>query len=184
MSDHPRRARRGFTLIEVAFVVVLGLIILTGTITAYNANKAQAAGAAARKRVQVAQTVIEEFAATNGVAPTSGSSQFSTMWAAKHPDEAVVSPWGGTPGNPTQGATEDPPWLDGAPDAATAPDKSGSVAVDGTRQSNLHYTSVANGGWVKLTTAYTGDVRVVKGYALSIYDNLGNPWFEVAGSAR
>ncbi len=184
MTVHPGGARRGFTLIEVAFVVVVGLIILAGVITAYHANKAQAGGAAARQRLQLAQTVIEEFQAQTGSPPVSGSGQFSTMWSTRYPDQATISPWGGTTANPTTGVSEDPPWMDGTTDPATAPDKTATLTLDGTRSSNLHYTSIDQGRYVKVLAYYTGNSRSLKSYVLSIYDNTGTPWFDVAGGTR
>lgn len=182
-SSGPAARRRGFTLIEVALVTVLGLVIVAGTVIAYNANKEQAAGADARKRIQMGQTVIEEFAAANHSYPTSGSSQFTTMWANSHPEEAAHSPWGGSPGT-AQGAVEDAPFADGAGDAATAPDKTAAVATDGARHGCLHYTSIANSGYVKVNTRYMGETKTLRAYVLSIYDSSGAPWFDAAGATK
>ena len=176
-------SRRGFTLIEVALVVVLGLVIMAGVVIAYNGNKAQAAGADARKRIQMGQTVLEEFAAANHRYPTSGSGQFATMWATGHPQEAQVSPWGGPAGN-VQAASEDVPYNDGTADPAAAPDKSASRAVDPSRHGNLHYTSIDNNAYVKVSTRYSGESKTLRGYVLSIYDGDGNPWFDAGGATR
>ena len=184
MSRLLGRARRGFTLIEVTFVVVVGLIILSGVITAYHANKSQAGGATARQRVHLAQAVIEEFQAQTGSPPASGSGQFPTMWVARYPDHATRSPWGGTTADLTTGVSEDAPYTDGTTDPATAPDKTATRTLDGTRSSNLHYTSISQGRYVKVLELYTGDSQPLKSYVLSIYDTTGNPWFEVAGGAR
>ncbi len=183
LNSGPAGDRRGFTLVEVALVTVLGLVIIAGTVIAYNANKAQAAGADARKRIQIGQTVIEEFAAANHDYPVSGANQFVTMWATSHADEAARSPWGGSAGI-AQGAVEDSPFTDGAGDAASAPDKTSAVAADGARHGCLHYTSVANSGYVKVDTRNTGETKTLRAYVLSIYDSSGTPWFDAAGATK
>lgn len=175
--------RRGFTLLEVALVVVLALVVTAGVVVAYNGNKDQAAGALARKRIQMGQTVVEEFAAANHAYPVSGAGQFAATWARTHPDEAAVSPWGGAPGS-AQGAVEDAPFADGTADPATAPDKTASAAVDPTRHGNLHYVSVDGNRYVKVSTRYTGEAKTLHGYVVSIYDSAGNPWFDVGGGTK
>ncbi len=185
MKTSGPRARPGFTLIEVAFVVVVGLTIMTGVFVAYQANKEEAAGAIARKRVQAAQTTIEAIAAGNGGSfPESGTGQFSTTWARSHPEECGVSPWGGLPGDPTLGACEDAPFTDGAVDPASAPDKTGAHGLDGARQSNMAYVSIEGNRHVQVITRHTGDAKVYKGYIISIYDSRGNPWFDAVGAAK
>ena len=179
----PAARRRGFTLVEVALVTVLGLVVIAGTVIAYNGNKAQAAGAEARKRIQAGQTVLEEFAAANNAYPTSGSGPFASMWLKGHPEEAARSPWGGAPGDPA-GAVEDAPYTDGGGDAATAPDKTASRGVDSTRHGCLHYTGVANSAFVKVTTTYMGEPKLLRAYVLSIYDGGGAPWFDAAGASK
>jgi prepilin-type N-terminal cleavage/methylation domain-containing protein len=176
-------SRPGFTLIEVALVTVLGLVIMAGTVTAYYSNKAQAAGAEARRRIQAGQTVIEEFAAANHAYPVSGGGQFTAMWAKGHPEEAARSPWGGAPGLP-EGAVEDAPYTDGTADPAAAPDKTASRPVDGSRHGCLHYTSIDGSAHVKVTTRYAGETRTFRAYVLAIYDSTGNPWFDAAGASK
>lgn len=179
----PAGFRRGFTLLEVALVTVLGLVIIAGTVIAYNGNKAQAAGAEARRRIQAGQTVIEEFAAANHGYPTSGAGQFTAMWAKGHAEEATRSPWGGAPGDPN-GAVEDAPYTDGGDAPATAPDKTASRGTDATRHGCLHYTTVADARFVKVTTTYTGEAKALRAYVLSIYDSGGAPWFDAAGASK
>lgn len=175
--------RRGFTLLEVALVAVMGLVIIAGVYYGYEINKAQAGNTAARRRLVMAQSTIEAYAAGHqGAFPRSGQNHFAQAWAAAHPEERDLSPWGGPTGTAGLGACEDAPFIDGAGDTASAPDKTAAIPQDGARQSNLHYVSVDGNRFVRVATAYEGELKTYKGYVLSIYDNQGRPWFDALGA--
>lgn len=175
--------RRGFTLLEVALAAVMGLVIVAGAYYGYQVNKARAGDANAKRRLAVAQSTIEAYAAGNGGRfPTSGEGHFSRGWAAAHPEERGVSPWGGPTGDPELGACEDPPFTDGSAERGAAPDKTAALGVDGARQSNLHYVNVVGNGHVRVATTTSGDAKTLRGYVLSIYDGQGRPWFDALGA--
>ncbi|MDB5096148.1 MAG: hypothetical protein JWM80_569, partial [Cyanobacteria bacterium RYN_339] len=91
-----RKTRKGFTLVEVALAVAVGLIIIGGAVLGYNAVKDNASNSNARDRVLTAVSMVEEYASANGGKyPTAGANTFTTMWKTKRPDDYNSSPWGG-----------------------------------------------------------------------------------------
>jgi prepilin-type N-terminal cleavage/methylation domain-containing protein len=174
--------RRGFTLLEVALAVVVGLSIMYGVFLSYEAKKESAGNSIARERLTNAMGTMEAYVASKGSLPVSGSGEFSRSWAALHPDEKALSPWGGATGDPTLGVSEDPPLAQGNLDASQAPDVTGTSTVDPTRQSNLYYRSLANTAqFVKVGSRANPTPQAFHGYVLGIYDAKGNPWQWVAG---
>lgn len=101
-------SRKGFTLVEVALAVAVGLIIIGGAVLGYNAVKDNASNSTARSRVLSAVTMVEEYTAVNaGMYPdwplngVTSTTTFGTMWRAKRPDDFASSPWGGAAGGAT-----------------------------------------------------------------------------------
>ena len=180
-----QRARAGFTLVEVALAVAVGLIILAGAVTGYNAVKDNASSAFARRKVNIGAGVVMEYAAANfGRFPTSVSGatggEFSSIWAKKLPDEYNVSPWGGQPSGATDGCIELDPISDGTPDPTTAPDKTALLTTDGAQAANVIYVSFPNASYAKVQQLSNPDATLIRGFCLSIYDRVGQPWFHLA----
>lgn len=184
----PRRARAGFTLVEVALAVAVGLIIIGGAVMGYGALKDQAAAATARKKVVMAGALIQEYAAANsGRYPTSieddadgdSDGSFTQMWVKRAPDEYNKNPWGGPTGD-ADGVTELAPFDSGTKDPTTAPDVTEDLEVDTTRVGNLIYASIDGGNNVKVRQGYNPNTTNAKAFVLSIYDRTGAPWFHLS----
>lgn len=179
-----RRSRAGFTLVEVALAVAVGLVILAGAVTGYNAVKDNAASAFARRKVNTGAAVVIEYSAANfgrfpaSVAGSTGG-EFSTMWQRKFPQEYNISPWGGTTSE-ADGAVEYAPISDGTADPATAPDKTSMLTTDQSMAANVIYVSFPNASYAKVTQLSNPDAQLIRGFCLSIYDRVGQPWFHVA----
>jgi prepilin-type N-terminal cleavage/methylation domain-containing protein len=174
--------RHGFTLIEVAFAVVVGLTIIFGAYLSYQSKKESAGNSIARERLTNAMGTLEAYVAAKATLPVSGSGEFSASWAAGHPDEKALSPWGGSTGDPTLGCSEDPPLTQGTMDPAQAPDITSTSGTDPTRQSNLYYRSLTNTAtYVKVAAISNPTPATFHGYVMGIYDGKGNPWLWVAG---
>lgn len=182
--------RKGFTLVEVALAVAVGLIIIGGAVLGYNAAKDNASNSTARNRVLSAATIIEEYAAANqGSYPASASAtsarKFGAMWKAKRPDDFNKSPWGGDVGTGTSaldGVIEYAPVTSSVTDStAAATTTAGASATDTTLAAVMQYASCTSGKWAK-TTAYSTQSDVTwKNYAVGIYDKVGNSWWAVQG---
>lgn len=178
-------ARAGFTLVEVALTVAVGLIILGGAITSYNAVKDTAASANARRKVDMAGALVVEYAAANyGRFPTSVAGptggEFSAMWVRKRPDDFNVSPWGGLTADGADGVVELAPFIDGTADPATAPDKTATLTLDGTQTANLIYAHVTGATHIRINQLSNPTATLARGYVVSIYDRLGQPWFHMS----
>lgn len=183
-----RKGRKGFTLVEVALAVAVGLIIIGGAVLGYNAVKDNASNSNARNRVLSGLTMIEEYAAANGgqfpasnAAATGGS--FTTMWAAKRADDKATSPWGGTTGA-----------IDGVDEAAaqngTAAEASSAaiiaaeagITAGATAAANMNYVALSGTNkFAALTADSTSSNVTFKNYAMGIADKNGNPWWDVKG---
>ncbi len=177
------RRRSGFTLVEVALAVAVGLIILGGAITGYNAVKDNASSSMARRKVNIGTSAVVEYGAANfGRYPTSvagaAGGEFSAMWVRKNPEEYNVSPWGGQTSDTTDGVLEIAPITTGT-DAASAPDETTLLATDGTQAANMIYANLTNTGYVRLKQLSNPDAYLVKGFVLSIHDRHGQPWFHL-----
>lgn len=179
----PRRPRpAGFTLVEVALAIAVGLIIIAGSVIMYNATKDMAASSNARERVNKANTLIAEYAAANaGNYPVSNATggQFTTMWKLKNPEEYNASPWGGYTADTASGVSEMAPITNGTLDPATAPNHATDLPVDGTKAANLIYVSIQGNRFAKLQQFSNPTAITAKGYAVSIYDRTGTPWFHM-----
>lgn len=188
------KGRKGFTLVEVALAVAVGLIIIGGAVLGYNAVKDNASNSNARNRVLSGVTMVEEYAAANGgqfpdsadAAGAGGS--FTTMWGKKRPDDKATSPWGGTTGAP-DGVDE----ADEAPAEELTADAAASgaaVIADGIATgvdavANMNYLSLTKGAaneeWAALTAGSTASKVTFKNYAVGIADKNGNTWWDVKG---
>ena len=182
--------RRGFTLVEVALAVAVGLIIIGGAVMGYGAVKDQASAADGRKRVVTAAAVVNEYAAANfGRYPVSvaddgsgvSTGSFTRMWAKAIPEQYNMSPWGGPAGD-EDGVTELAPFANGEIEASAAPDVTNTLTQNGARAGNMIYASITGNRHVGIRQGYNPGVTVAKGYVISIYDRTGSPWFHMSGS--
>lgn len=182
------KTRKGFTLVEVALAVAVGLIIIGGAVLGYNAVKDNASNSNARNRVLSALTMIEEYSAANaGQYPASlaaGTGPFSTMWQAKRPDDKALSPWGGTTGGLT-GVSESAPVDFGSTSTAvatTAAIDTAFVAAPGLAAQMLYVTpSVAANKFGGVTATSTSSLVAAKNYVVGIADKAGAPWWDAKG---
>lgn len=180
-----RPRRRGFTLVEVALAVAVGLIIIGGAVVAYNALRESACNLTARDRLLSSQTFIEEFAAANGgLYPTSGTAQFVQMWQTKRPNDCNVNPWGGT--TIAQGALERVPLTGGATSAtavalSTVTNGFTEGVADPTMPGIMLYISTTGATWAKATQYGTGTVATAKNYAVFTFNKEGQPYWDVKG---
>ena len=78
------------------------------------------------------------------------------------------------------GVVEFAPFANGTADPATAPDNSLTVAVDQSQAANIIYVSLIGNTNVKLKQLSNPDAYLVKGFCISIYDRVGQPWFHLA----
>lgn len=176
------KPRSGFTLVEVALAVAVGLLIIGGSVIMYNAVKDNAASANAREKVNKAATIVTEYAAANsGFYPVSavGGGQFTAIYKRRLPDEYAQSPWGGTTGDPGNGVSEMAPFTDGTADPTTAPNHAADLVQDSSKAANIIYVSVNNNRYVNLNQLSNPTATLAHGYAISIYDRTGQPWFHL-----
>jgi type II secretory pathway pseudopilin PulG len=176
---------QGFTLVEVALAVAVGLIVIGGAVLGYNAVKDNAANANARERLLDAVTIVEEYASVNaGQYPIGGRDDFTRMWKRKHPDDYNSSPWGGSTGA-SGGVNEGHPTVIGGADATTATTLGALAGVGspGTgvpgQAADLSYVDAS--GWVSVTAASVASNVTVKNYLIGIFDKNGMPWWDVKG---
>jgi len=196
------KSRKGFTLVEVALAVAVGLIIIGGAVLGYNAVKDNAANSNARDRVLTAVSMVEEYSSANGgrypsnpatatsVATTAQLGTFTTMWKNKRPDDYASSPWGGAAGGP-YGSDECTTTTGFAGNAAS----SSATAVSSTSLTGLYaasstpaqaadmmYMNIASAApWASITAYSTSSAVVVKNYAVGIFDKNGVAWWDVKG---
>ncbi len=182
------KTRKGFTLVEVALAVAVGLIIIGGAVLGYNAVKDNASNSNARNRVLSAVTMIEEYSAANaGQYPASAAAggPFSTMWQAKRPDDKALSPWGGTTGNAVTGVLESAP-VDFGNATAVATETAAvqtAYTAGATLAANMLFVtpSVAANKFAGVTSQSTSSVVGVKNYVVGIADKAGTPWWDAKG---
>lgn len=93
----------GFTLMEVALAIVVGLGLLAGVVISYNYAKDSAAKSKARERVQGLQVIVENWISRNGVHPTTPDDLLALQktWKKRRKDWDV-NPWGGGVGTDAQ----------------------------------------------------------------------------------
>ena len=184
-----RKARKGFTLVEVALAVAVGLIIIGGAVLGYNAVKDNAANSNARDRVLTAVSMVEEYASSNGGHyPSAGSNTFVTMWKRKRPDDYNSSPWGGLAagGNGVDEATAAFTGIATAPANATVTASVGGIGTantaDTTKAADMIYMQITPATpWASIMAYSTSSAVAVKNYAVGIFDKNGQPWWDVKG---
>lgn len=184
------RSRKGFTLVEVALAVAVGLIVIGGAIVGFNAVRENAQNSAARGKVDAAVAIVENLAASNNqIYPASNDttpSAVSTTWAKQRPD-FNANPWGGPTGDTTDGVTELAPGDFGSATSLTGPAAAATVLVAAdapptpANAGNVIYKTATTQQWGTVTDASIGQLKVVKGYVVSIYDKTGTPWYANGG---
>lgn len=88
-----RQAARGFTLLEVGLAMTISLLVLAGVAAFYKQVQDDAGDACMRSRIASLGSVVEGLYAANGVYPDGPT--LWPIWAAKRPDDASKSAWGG-----------------------------------------------------------------------------------------
>jgi len=199
-------ARKGFTLVEVALAVAVGLIIIGGAVLGYNAVKDNASNSNARDRVLTAVSMVEEYASANGgrypaaatgVQTSAYAGTFTTMWKNKRPDDYTSSPWGGQAGNTSYGVDELTQAAPGAgltggstisPTAVTPAAVTSSVAglmsasaVPGQAADMMYMGINTSAPWAGINAYSTSSFTAVKNYAVGIFDKNGVAWWDVKG---
>lgn len=180
-----RKGRKGFTLVEVALAVAVGLIIIGGVIVGYNAVKDNAAGSAARDKVSAAVGQVENYASANNQtypASKAAGGTFTTLWDKARTDYAS-NPWGGATKNTTGVKEYDAAaWPSAAASGATAMD-SVAKASDGIGDILYYTTNTPATPWGSVTDASNSTSTTVKNYVVSLFDKDGNPWWYVRGGS-
>ena len=181
------RVRRvGFTLVEVALAVAVGLIIVGGAVLTYQTLRHHASDLLAHDRLTVLQTCAEEYAAANaGVYPTASRGDLARMWSRQRPDDKNQNPWGGTTLN-ASGVIERGPATGGTSSSAAASFDTTAGFPIGTsvpaQRGMMMYVSATNAGpWIGATISETGTWTPVKGYAVATFDAEGMPYWDVKG---
>jgi prepilin-type N-terminal cleavage/methylation domain-containing protein len=199
-SNLIRKGRKGFTLVEVALAVAVGLIVIGGAIVGFNAVRENAFNSAARQKVDAAMVIVENIAAANNqIYPTSvandaaAQSAFSRTWQTQRTTDFNANPWGGALVE-ADGVIEVPAISFGhttealataatvtAPATGTYTPVTTAVPTDaGARAGTVSYNSAAPGGlWGKQTDISDGSVKVIKGYTVSMFDKLGNAYWYI-----
>lgn len=194
-SNLIRKGRKGFTLVEVALAVAVGLIVIGGAIVGFNSVRENAQNSAARQKVDAAVAIVESVAASNNqMYPASnpattntttniGDGILSQTWVKQRQDFGA-NPWGGPTGDVNDGVTEIAPAAFGTATQLTTPGATASVTMGGAvpaNAGNLIYQSATGTQWGTVTDASIGQNKVVKGYVVSIYDKTGTPWYANGG---
>ncbi len=98
-GDHrqqmPRgEGQRGFTLMEIILVIVIGVTLLFSATVIFNVARNSAATSRARDKVLALQSLVEQVASAQaGTYPD--MIQLPQLWAQHRPTDYDVSPWGG-----------------------------------------------------------------------------------------
>lgn len=190
-SNLIRKGRKGFTLVEVALAVAVGLIVIGGAIVGFNSVRENAQNSAARQKVDAAVAIVESVAASNNqMYPTSvlaAPGGIVTSTWVKQRQDWNANPWGGPVGDTVDGVTELAPAAFGsaaqlaAPAAAATVLDAVSVPPTPGNAGNLIYQSAAGTQWGTVNDASVGQLKVIKGYVVSIYDKTGTPWYANGG---
>lgn len=184
------RKSRGFTLIEVALAIVIGVVLITGAVLIYNQAKNAAGNSRAQAKVASLQALVEDFLAqSNGDTPEVAT--LRALWRRKRPDDYNKSPWGGQLSPLEQNGTATEGVIDG-----------NDAQVDGSRLAS-HILSASSGGkggtirepgWTGVLLYYRfypdasdyfiwdetrQQVVRVKYYAVATSNALGERWFYV-----
>lgn len=190
-SNLIRKGRKGFTLVEVALAVAVGLIVIGGAIVGFNSVRENAQNSAARQKVDAAVAIVESVAASNNqMYPASNATTptiISTTWQKQRTDWNA-NPWGGPAGDAVDGVTELDPVAFGSAGVLAAPATPSTVLtavtapVTAANAGNVLYQSAtAASQWGTVTDNSIGQPKVIKGYVVSIYDKTGTPWYAAGG---
>lgn len=163
-----KQSERGFTIIEVALAIVIGIMVVAGATLLYRQASLSAGNVRAQEKTQALGSIVEEFAVRQNRYPT--HDQLRALWINHRPD-AMLSPWGGSLGTNGLDAAQgiamsgDPftaPW---EPNRYYNPDYGGVI---GYFVSNV-------GSETKTVTDYqTGLVRTYRGYVIALWDQDGH----------
>lgn len=190
------RGRKGFTLVEVALAVAVGLIVIGGAVLGYNSVKENANNSNARQRVLSALTIVEEYASANGgryPVSTVTNGTFQQLWASKRPDDKNLNPWGGATGDSDDGAIELAAFdFGGATEAAVASETTTTTGLlasplDSTSAANagnLVYASATNAGtpWAAVRKSSTVTTLAAKNFVIGICGKDGTPYWDAAST--
>jgi len=180
--------QRGFTLIEVALAIVIGVVVLAGSVALYNQTKFAAGSSKAMEKVNSLASLVDELQARMLVYPS--IAQLQSEWRGRREDY-LGNPWGGPLFNTTTGlqggdvATDtqfgDPPagasgWSNASlPGGIVVP----TTTVDTGKLIYLRGTD-SRFFWVRDVPSLR-TVRV-KHYAVGIVGNRAESWFGSTGS--
>jgi Tfp pilus assembly protein PilE len=172
---HGRRSA-GFTLIEVALAIVVGLLVLVGATLMYQQTIMSSSYSKAREKVQAACGLIEETAAANsGNYPQPVA--FETIWGVRRQADATTSPWGGTVGTFAVAAQGMVP-VTGWPAAPWTVFSYRNPIYAGS----LGYALGNTGATQSATDVLSGTTTTFTTYLVGVWDNQANaPYFPAGG---
>ena len=93
------KKRKGFTLIEVALAIVIGVIMIAGATLIYNQAKTSAGNSRAEEKVIGLQQSVEAYAAQNAGSYPGNLNVIGDLWQTARPADNTTSPWGGPVGS-------------------------------------------------------------------------------------
>ncbi len=181
MGSATHRAN-GFTLIEVSLAIVIGLVLLAGTVVLYQQIKISAGDSKAKEKVMAAAAVVEELNAQLGVYPD--RFQLRARWGSVRPDWNL-SPWGGSVGSNVSGdAFKGIEGVSLAPASFTDP-----WYADNYRSANyvggLGYAVGTAAETKQVMDLVSGQTLTFQGYVLAIWNQQGrDPCFPTGGARR
>lgn len=179
----------GFTLIEVALAIVLGVIMVAGSAALYQQARISYQNAAARQKTQALAIVVEELEARSSVLP--GLDQLRLTWQNRRADDYDRSPWGGTlTGNFIEGKDDVGPNVEIGHGVGGTPHAGATLADRG----RLYYfrRKPADSGppylWMDELDLYEPEDTQARfrltGYGVALLDAEGRQWFYVAGKGK
>lgn len=170
MLRRPLNKQKGFTLIEVALAIALGIIIVIAAILGYNSVRTAQAEREARNRLGALKGIIEQYsAANNGAVPA--LTQLRTLWSDRRKEDFMYSPWGGVAG----GAVADAGITAGVSQQVTPGN------VTSTLQGRIGYVSSPGISFTNYDKAVDTTVTH-RNYEIYYHDKGGTgPWFVTGG---
>lgn len=180
--------QKGFTLIEVALAIVIGVVLLAGSTALYNQTKIAAGTSKAMEKVNSLASLVDELQARMLVFPP--IAQVQSEWRARREDY-LANPWGGPLMNTTTGllggdvATDtqfgDPPSGASGWSNATLP---GGILVPTTTldSGKLIYLRGTDSRYFWVRDVPTTRTVRVKHYAVGIVGNRAESWLGSTGS--
>lgn len=172
----------GFTLIEVTLAIVIGVVVLGGSVVLYHQVKTSAGNSKAKEKQLALGTLIEEFDARANRYPT--LQELQPLWASKRPEDYNASPWGGAlagthgiDGNDNIPARS---IVGTAPDYVATP----SAATDYGR---LYYLKTSGSDYLWINDFFlvpgqaSASLMRVQSYGLAYVGPNGENWWMVSG---